>query len=75
MYTEERKIYLIEALLKVKSEAILRELENVLCKSKKKKQKKISAYNFLGLWNKKDVRLIERAIEEDCEQIHKDDWE
>lgn len=39
MYTEARKIHLIEALLKVSNEATLVELETVLKKSKPKKEK------------------------------------
>jgi hypothetical protein len=39
MYTEARKIHLIEALLKVSNEATLIELETVLKKSKPKKEK------------------------------------
>ncbi|MBK7883879.1 MAG: hypothetical protein IPJ81_08770 [Chitinophagaceae bacterium] len=39
MYTEARKIHLIEALLKVSNEATLIELETVLKKAKPKKEK------------------------------------
>ncbi len=75
MYTEARKINLIEAVLKVNNEATLIELETVLKKSKTAKVKKIiSAHDFLGVWSKKDGDLIEKAIEGSCEQIHEDDW-
>ncbi|MEP7142325.1 MAG: hypothetical protein ABI707_05630 [Ferruginibacter sp.] len=51
------------------------ELETVLKKSKKKKEKKpVSAHDFLGIWSKKDAALIEKAIQDSCEQIHEDDW-
>ena len=74
MFTEARKINLIEAVLKVSNEATLIELETVLKKSKKKKEKRpFSAHDFLGVWSKKDTALIEKAIEEGCEQIHEDD--
>jgi hypothetical protein len=75
MFTEARKIQLLEDVLKVNSEAVLVELETVLGKSKKGKVKKtVSAHTFSGLWSKKDADLIEKAISEGCEQIHEDDW-
>lgn len=75
MFTEARKINLIEAVLKVSNEATLVELETVLKKSKPFKNKQpFSAHDFLGIWKKKDAALIEKAIEEGCEQIHEDDW-
>ena len=76
MYAEARKISLIEAVLKVSNDAILVELETVIKKvPAKKKNKKVSAHDFLGLWSKKDSTLIEKAIQESCEQIHENDWE
>ena len=75
MYTEARKINLIEAVLKVSNEATLIELETILKKSKPVKGKQpFSAHDFLGIWSKKDAALIEKAIEESCEQLHEDDW-
>ena len=75
MYTEARKINLLEAVLKVSNEATLMELEEVLKKSKGKNEKRpLSAHDFLGVWSKKDTALITKAIEESCEQIHEDDW-
>lgn len=75
MYAEARKINLTEAVLKVSNESTLIELETVLKKSKKKKEKKpVSAHDFLGIWSKKDAALIEKAIQDSCEQIHEDDW-
>ena len=75
MHTETRKINLIEAVLKVSNEATLFELEKVLKKEIPFKSKKVfSAHSFLGNWSKKDATLIEKAIQESCEQIHEDDW-
>lgn len=75
MYTEARKINLIEALLKVSDEAMLVELETVIKKMPvQQEKKKISAHDFLGIWSKKDAALIEKAIQENCNQIHEDDW-
>ena len=59
MYTEARKINLLEAVLKVNNEATLIELETILKKAKAKKEKQsISAHDFLGRWSKKDAALI-----------------
>ena len=63
MFTEVRKIQLLEEMLKVSNDATLIELETILNNSKKKKEKKtMSAYNFSGLWSRKDVALIENAV-------------
>ncbi len=75
MFTEARKIQLLEEMLKLSNEATLKELEDVLNNSKKKKEKKVvSAHKFSGLWSRKDAALIENAIKEGCEEIHDDDW-
>ena len=75
MFTEARKIQLLEEVLKVSNDATLKELEKVLRNSKKNKEKRVlSAHKFSGLWSKKDAVLIEGAIREGCEEIHADDW-
>jgi len=76
MYSETRKINLIEKLLKISNEDTLLELENVLKKSKLEGRKKsLSANNFVGVWSKEDADLMSEAINESCEQIHPDDWQ
>lgn len=75
MYPEARKIHLIEEMLKVKSEAILIELESVLRRAGLYKEKKQpSAHDFVGTLSKEDAALMDSAIEEGCEQINPDDW-
>ena len=75
MYSEARKMHLIEEVIKTKNEAILVELESVLKKaSKTQDQPRPSAHDLVGLWSKDDADLIENAIEEGCEQINPDDW-
>lgn len=75
MYSETRKIKLIEKVLKIRNEDTLLELENVLKKAKLQEQKTLSAHNFVGVWSKEDADLISNAINESCEQIHPDDWQ
>ena len=76
MYSETRKINLIEKVLKIRNEDTLLELENVLKKAKLEREKKsLSANNFVGVWSKEDADLMSEAINESCEQIHPDDWQ
>jgi hypothetical protein len=75
MYSEARKMHLIEEVIKVKNEAVLIELESVLKKAANAKdQTRLSAHDFVGLWSKEDAESIEKAIQDGCEQIHPDDW-
>ena len=76
MYTEARKIHLIEEVLKVTNEAVLVELETVIKKSKKKteKEKKPSIYDFVGILTRKEANEMRKAIEETSETINPDDW-
>jgi len=75
MYSKARKMHLIEQVIKVKNEAVLIELESFLYKaSQSNEHSRQSAHNFAGLWSKEDAKLIEKAIEEGCEQILPDDW-
>lgn len=70
MYSKTRKMYLIEEVIKTKNEAVLIELESVLRKSKTKDQPRPSAHDLVGLWSKDDAELIEKTIEEGCEQTN-----
>ncbi|MHA4810382.1 hypothetical protein ACX0G9_19875 [Flavitalea flava] len=73
MYTESRRIHLIEEMLKVTNEATLVELETVLKKSKKKgvaEEKRPSIYDFVGILSKKEAKEMRAAIEETCETIN-----
>ena len=78
MFTEARKIHLLEEVLKISNETTLFELETVIEKSKKKngmpKEKKPSIYDFVGIFSKKEAKDIRKAIEETCETINADDW-
>ena len=77
MFTEARKIHLLEEVLKTTNETTLIELETVLGKNKKKgliKEKKPSIYDFVGILTKKEANNMRKAIEESCEKINLDDW-
>ena len=77
MYTEARKIHLIEEVLKVNNEATLVKLEDALKgfkKNSKEKKKKPSIYDFVGIFSKKETSEMKLAINETCENINPNDW-
>jgi hypothetical protein len=61
-----------------KAYQLLKDLEDLnIVKVLKKSvsiDKKKSAHDFLGLISKTDVDLIDKAIEDDCENIDLDGW-
>ncbi len=73
MYADSRKIHIIEAVLKVEDEQTLSQIERTIQQSKPN-GKRTSAHSFGFTLSKEDAALIEKAIKEDCEQIHSDDW-
>ena len=73
MYADSRKIHIIEAVLKTEDDETLFKIEQVIQEPIKSK-KKFSAHDFTGILSKEDAVLIEKAIEEGCEQINPDDW-
>ncbi len=74
MYTEARKMHLIEEVLKVDSDDTLTALEIVLKKSKTSKPKKLNIYDFVGIFTKKETSQMRKAIKESAETINADDW-
>lgn len=74
MHIETRKLLLIEEMLKVKSEATLVALENLLKVANNKTVKKTpSVRDFSVIWSKAEAEEMERIIAESCETIHPDD--
>ncbi|MDB4921929.1 hypothetical protein [Mucilaginibacter sp.] len=74
MYSETKKLHLIEELLKVDSDTVLAELETVLAKSKGRLPRSQSYQDFKGTLSLEEVNELERIIEDGCEQINEDDW-
>ena len=75
MLVETRKLHLIEELLKIDDTILLSELDTIIKRAGKgKKNRPVSAQEFAGKWSKEDAALIEKAIEDGCEQINEDDW-
>lgn len=74
MYGEAKKLYLIEAILKIENDAILEEVEAVITRNKLQVAGRKSFKNFAGIWTSAEADEITRIIEESCEQINPDDW-
>jgi hypothetical protein len=73
MYSEARKIHVIEQVLKLKSGAVLTKIEGIL-KKETKVDKKPSIYDFVGILSKKEAAEMRKAIAETCETIDQNDW-
>jgi hypothetical protein len=74
MYSEARKLHLIEEMLKVKSESVWIALENVLKKDALENNEKSNIYDFVGILTDKEAKAIKDAIAEACETIDENDW-
>ncbi len=75
MYSDAKKIHLIEKLIATNDELTLNEVEIALDKSGENSVlKRVSAHQFAGLWSKEDAAEINKVIEEHCEQINLHDW-
>lgn len=75
MYSEAKKLHLIEEILKVKSESIWIALENVLKKNALKTDtEKTNIYDFVGILSDKEAEAMKNAIAEACETIDENDW-
>jgi hypothetical protein len=73
MFSEARKLHLIEEVIKLQSDDALRQIERIL-KIASDKRPKQSIAQFAGKISKEDLALMDKAIEEGCEQINPDDW-
>jgi hypothetical protein len=75
MFSEARKLHLIEEVLKINNERTLTALENFIKKSPQNTDLTGTSFmKFAGIWSEEEAAEIERAIEEGCEQINPDDW-
>ncbi len=75
MFTEARKLHLIEEVLKIDNEYTLSALEAVLQESTIKQENSKKSFTvFSGIWSKEEADEIEKVIAENCGQINPDDW-
>jgi hypothetical protein len=74
MYGEAKKIYLIEAILKIENESELAEIETAINKSRMQIVDNSNFKNFAGIWTEAEANEVKKIIEDSCEQINNDDW-
>lgn len=75
MFSEVRKLHLIEEVLKIDNEHTLSALEAVLKKSSPQENNSKSPFSRLsGTWSNDEAQEIEKAIAENCEQTNLNDW-
>ncbi len=74
MLLEVRKIHLIEEVLKVKNDAVLIEIEEILKSYQNKAEKKTSLYDFVGIISQNEAAEMKKAIADTCETIDENDW-
>lgn len=74
MFSESRKMHLLEDVIKLRDESVLLEIEALLARPLPKGKPNVDAHEFIGLFNIGDVELMEKVINEGCEQIDPADW-
>lgn len=73
MYTEAKKLHLIEYLLKEQNEQILNKVEKLLTgNSSSPKTDKFK--DFKSVLNADEIDALEKTIHDGCEQIDESDW-
>lgn len=80
MYSEARKLHIIEDLLKTDNDVILTQVELLLKQSKKTEKDKNLVHDkdrfkeFVGIWTEEEADEISRIIEESCGTVNPEDW-
>jgi hypothetical protein len=73
MYSDGKKIHLLERIIQTQDDELLSSLEVVLGEYEKKKSQK-SAFLLQGLLTEEDVTELNSIIEKGCENIDADGW-
>lgn len=79
MFSDVKKLHLIQEVLQISNETTLLALEEFLNKIKFKAkeesaQDSLSFTEFSGIWSTQEADELKRIIEESCEAINPDDW-
>ena len=77
MYTEARKLHIIEAVLKTENDAVLEAIEAIVEKDNTKdinKKPKAKFSDLLGTLTTEEAESMKHTIEENFEKINPDDW-
>jgi hypothetical protein len=75
MYSEARKLHIIEAVLKTENEAVLTAIETIVDQNNaagKRTKGRFSA--LLGSLSHEEAESMKKTIEENFEKINPDDW-
>ena len=64
------KQHLLEELSKVNDETLLKDLEQVFKKRRRKPSGKSKLSDFAGIWKESEAEEMKHIISEGCEQIH-----
>jgi hypothetical protein len=73
MYSDGKKIHLLEKIIQSQDDELLSSLEVILGEYEKKKSQK-SAFLLQGLLTEEDVTELNSIIEKGCENIGADGW-
>jgi len=74
MYSEARKLHLIDEVIKITNEDTLAKMESLLKTAKSVNKKKNSFKDFAGILTIKEADEMSRIIEDSCEKINPEDW-
>jgi hypothetical protein len=75
MYSDSRKINIIEAVLKVEDDTILNEVEAILAKPANKITTTGKSFlDFTKSLTEEEADEFEKIIEEGCEKINENEW-
>ena len=74
MLAEQKKLHLIEKILKIDNELILDEVDSVIEVRMHGNSTRRSFKDFAGMMSDKEANQLEIIINEGCEQIHPNDW-
>ncbi len=74
MYTDSKKLSLVEALLKEDNDDVLNEIEKVLAKQLNKEAATKKFSSFESVLSLEEAEEFGKTIEKGCEQINPDDW-
>ena len=74
MYSETRKLHIIEAVLKTDNEATLEAIEMIVDKEVTVLKPKSKFSDLLGVLTTEEADAMKQTIEENFEKINSDDW-
>lgn len=76
MYSEARKLHIIEAVLKTENDAVLTAIETIVHQNNTARQRAKGRFSaLLGSLTSEEAELMTKTIAENFEKINPDDWE